>query len=104
MILFPQVYKGLDIITNKVTAEEQAECPHHMISFMDPLVSSYTVVEFRNKAVSLISFSAQKLINLIRPRHQVGSCMLMKLSLSFPDKIQTLKVVKETTGNNLAQI
>ncbi|XP_053349205.1 tRNA dimethylallyltransferase [Clarias gariepinus] len=49
-----QVYKGLDIITNKVTAEEQAECPHHMISFMDPLVSSYTVVEFRNKAVSLI--------------------------------------------------
>ncbi|KAF5908580.1 tRNA dimethylallyltransferase, mitochondrial-like isoform X1 [Clarias magur] len=32
-----QVYKGLDIITNKVTAEEQAECPHHMISFVDPL-------------------------------------------------------------------
>ncbi|XP_060798816.1 tRNA dimethylallyltransferase isoform X1 [Neoarius graeffei] len=32
-----QVYKGLDIITNKVTAEEQAQCPHHMISFVDPL-------------------------------------------------------------------
>ncbi|XP_027031818.1 tRNA dimethylallyltransferase isoform X1 [Tachysurus fulvidraco] len=49
-----QVYEGLDIITNKVTAEEQAECPHHMISFVDPLVSSYTVVDFRNKALSLI--------------------------------------------------
>lgn len=51
-----QVYQGLDIITNKVTAEECAQCRHHMISFVDPLVSSYTVVDFRNKALALISF------------------------------------------------
>uniref|UniRef100_A0A671UIT7 tRNA dimethylallyltransferase n=1 Tax=Sparus aurata TaxID=8175 RepID=A0A671UIT7_SPAAU len=51
-----QVYQGLDIITNKVTAEERAQCKHHMISFVDPLVSSYTVVDFRNKALALISF------------------------------------------------
>uniref|UniRef100_A0A8C1SCM3 tRNA isopentenyltransferase 1 n=1 Tax=Cyprinus carpio TaxID=7962 RepID=A0A8C1SCM3_CYPCA len=53
-----QVYKGLDIITNKVTEEEQAQCRHHMISFVDPLVSGYTVVDFRNKALltSLISY------------------------------------------------
>ncbi|XP_076864797.1 tRNA dimethylallyltransferase [Brachyhypopomus gauderio] len=49
-----QVYKGLDIVTNKVSAEEQAQCPHHMMSFVDPLVSSYTVVDFRNQALSLI--------------------------------------------------
>ncbi|XP_024119515.1 tRNA dimethylallyltransferase [Oryzias melastigma] len=49
-----QVYKGLDIITNKVSTEERAQCRHHMISFVDPLVSTYTVVEFRNKALSLI--------------------------------------------------
>ncbi|XP_034561220.1 tRNA dimethylallyltransferase [Notolabrus celidotus] len=49
-----QVYHGLDIITNKVTAEEGAQCRHHMISFVDPLVSSYTVVDFRNKALALI--------------------------------------------------
>ncbi|CAF99470.1 unnamed protein product, partial [Tetraodon nigroviridis] len=49
-----QVYRGLDIITNKVTAAERAQCPHHMMSFVDPLVSSYTVVNFRNKALSLI--------------------------------------------------
>ncbi|KAK3511908.1 hypothetical protein QTP70_027669, partial [Hemibagrus guttatus] len=64
-----QVYEGLDIITNKVTAEEQEQCPHHMISFVDPLVSSYTVVDFRNKALSLISFLALKLITFIRMRH-----------------------------------
>ncbi|XP_051245423.1 tRNA dimethylallyltransferase isoform X2 [Dicentrarchus labrax] len=49
-----QVYHGLDIITNKVTAEECAQCRHHMISCVDPLVSSYTVVDFRNKALALI--------------------------------------------------
>ncbi|XP_031710173.1 tRNA dimethylallyltransferase isoform X2 [Anarrhichthys ocellatus] len=49
-----QVYQGLDIITNKVTAEERTQCRHHMISFVDPLVSSYTVVDFRNKALALI--------------------------------------------------
>ncbi|XP_035537865.1 tRNA dimethylallyltransferase-like [Morone saxatilis] len=51
-----QVYHGLDIITNKVTAEECAQCRHHMISCVDPLVISYTVVDFRNKALALISF------------------------------------------------
>ncbi|XP_030596940.1 tRNA dimethylallyltransferase isoform X1 [Archocentrus centrarchus] len=49
-----QVYQGLDIITNKVTTEEQIQCRHHMIGFVDPLVSTYTVVDFRNKAVALI--------------------------------------------------
>nr|XP_057902540.1 tRNA dimethylallyltransferase isoform X2 [Doryrhamphus excisus] len=49
-----QVYQGLDIITNKVTVEEHSQCRHHMISFVDPLVSNYTVVDFRNKAVTLI--------------------------------------------------
>ncbi|XP_073678197.1 tRNA dimethylallyltransferase isoform X1 [Garra rufa] len=40
-----QVYKGLDIITNKVTEEEQAQCRHHMISFVDPLQGSDTEPE-----------------------------------------------------------
>nr|XP_009940316.1 PREDICTED: tRNA dimethylallyltransferase, mitochondrial [Opisthocomus hoazin] len=50
----PQVYKGLDIITNKVSPQEQRLCRHHMISFVDPLVSDYTVVDFRDRAVALI--------------------------------------------------
>ncbi|NWH56621.1 MOD5 dimethylallyltransferase, partial [Geococcyx californianus] len=53
-----QVYKGLDIITNKVSPQEQRLCKHHMIGFVDPLVSNYTVVDFRNKAMALISFQA----------------------------------------------
>ncbi|XP_062996067.1 tRNA dimethylallyltransferase isoform X2 [Elgaria multicarinata webbii] len=49
-----QVYKGLDIITNKASPQEQGLCKHHMISFVDPLVTNYTVVDFRNKATALI--------------------------------------------------
>ncbi|KAM3934172.1 tRNA dimethylallyltransferase isoform 2-T2 [Leptodactylus fuscus] len=58
-----QVYQGLDIITNKVTAEEQQLCKHHMISCVDPLVTDFTVVDFRNKAVALIEdiFSRDKI-------------------------------------------
>ncbi|XP_066125636.1 tRNA dimethylallyltransferase isoform X1 [Saccopteryx bilineata] len=58
-----QVYEGLDIITNKVSTEEQRMCQHHMISFVDPLVTNYTVVEFRNKATALIEdiFSRDKI-------------------------------------------
>ncbi|XP_071807721.1 tRNA dimethylallyltransferase-like [Asterias amurensis] len=48
-----QVYKGLDIITNKVTKDEQEACPHHLMDFLNPL-SRYTVVDFRNKALPII--------------------------------------------------
>lgn len=43
-----QMYKGLDIVTNKVTAEERSLVNHHMIDFQDPLLRS-TVVDFRNQ-------------------------------------------------------
>ncbi|EDO39856.1 predicted protein [Nematostella vectensis] len=48
-----QVYKGLDIITNKVTTEEMRECKHHMIDFVSPL-NEFSVVDFRNMALPLI--------------------------------------------------
>ncbi|XP_076045086.1 uncharacterized protein LOC143027609 [Oratosquilla oratoria] len=48
-----QVYKGLDIVTNKVTEEEQSLVKHHLLDFVDPL-SRYTVVDFRDKALPII--------------------------------------------------
>lgn len=44
-----QMYKGLDIVTNKVSHEERAQVKHHLIDFLDPLAKC-TVVDFRNKA------------------------------------------------------
>ncbi|XP_071837581.1 tRNA dimethylallyltransferase-like isoform X2 [Apostichopus japonicus] len=48
-----QVYKGLDIITNKVTEEEQDGVPHHLLGVVSPL-SRFTIVDFRDRAVSMI--------------------------------------------------
>uniref|UniRef100_A0A646QFQ0 tRNA dimethylallyltransferase n=1 Tax=Hemiscolopendra marginata TaxID=943146 RepID=A0A646QFQ0_9MYRI len=48
-----QVYKSLDIITNKVTAEEQQIAPHHMLDFLSP-TQRFTVVDFQNKVLPLI--------------------------------------------------
>ena len=48
-----QMYKGLDIVTNKVTDEEQQLVKHHMINILDPLCHN-NVVDFRNKSLPVI--------------------------------------------------
>ena len=48
-----QMYRGLDIVTNKVTLEEQKLVKHHMINILDPL-SINNVVDFRNKALPIV--------------------------------------------------
>ena len=50
-----QMYKGLDIVTNKVTPEERNLVKHHLLDFVDPL-SKLNVVDFRN-LVSCHNFS-----------------------------------------------
>uniref|UniRef100_A0A3Q4I8R9 tRNA isopentenyltransferase 1 n=1 Tax=Neolamprologus brichardi TaxID=32507 RepID=A0A3Q4I8R9_NEOBR len=76
-----QVYQGLDIVTNKVTAEERNQCTHHMIGFVDPLVSTYTVVDFRNKAVALISFLENKLPIIVGGTNYYIESLLWKVLL-----------------------
>lgn len=48
-----QVYEGLDILTNKATAEEMEGIPHHMISVVDRR-EKFDVVKFRNMALPLV--------------------------------------------------
>lgn len=82
-----QVYHGLDIITNKVTAGERAQCRHHMISFVDPLVSTYTVVDFRNKALALIAdmHSRNKLPIVVGGTNYYIESLLWKVLLDTGD-------------------
>ncbi|CAG2169710.1 unnamed protein product [Oppiella nova] len=49
-----QVYRGLDVITNKATADDRQRIPHHLIDFLDPL-SRFSVVDFRNRALKVIN-------------------------------------------------
>ena len=43
-----QMYRGLDIVTNKVTQAERNLVKHHMIDFLETLLES-TVVDFRHQ-------------------------------------------------------
>ncbi|RWS30341.1 tRNA dimethylallyltransferase-like protein [Leptotrombidium deliense] len=54
-----QIYKGLDIVTNKVTPEERSLVPHHLIDYIDPLIS-YTVVDYRNKSLPILNSLLEK--------------------------------------------
>ncbi|GLT91820.1 hypothetical protein SLE2022_096910 [Rubroshorea leprosula] len=42
-----QVFKGLDIVTNKVTEEECRGVPHHLLGFVDP-DAIFTSADFRH--------------------------------------------------------
>lgn len=48
-----QVYRGLDIGAAKVTAEERALVPHHLLDVADP-GETYTVARFQHEAVQAI--------------------------------------------------
>lgn len=49
-----QVYRGLDIGTAKVTPEERAIVPHHLLDVADPR-ETYTVARFQQEAVQVIN-------------------------------------------------
>jgi tRNA dimethylallyltransferase len=49
-----QVYRGLDIGTAKVTPEEQALVPHHVLDVADPR-EIYTVAQFQRDAIAAIN-------------------------------------------------
>nr|XP_054924688.1 tRNA dimethylallyltransferase-like isoform X1 [Dermacentor andersoni] len=49
-----QIYKSLDIITNKVTQAEREAAPHHLLDFLDPLLN-FTVADFQSKALGVIN-------------------------------------------------
>jgi len=48
-----QVYRGLNLLSGKVTAEEACGIPHHMIDIADPK-KSYSVSDYKKQAESVI--------------------------------------------------
>jgi tRNA dimethylallyltransferase len=49
-----QVYRGLDIITNKATIDERSEVPHHLMDILEP-GEEYRVDHFRRDAMRAVS-------------------------------------------------
>ncbi|XP_077218520.1 adenylate isopentenyltransferase 3, chloroplastic-like [Tasmannia lanceolata] len=44
-----QVYKGLDVVTNKVTEDEQRSVPHHLLGVIEPN-AEFSALDFRQVA------------------------------------------------------
>ncbi|KAK4358614.1 hypothetical protein RND71_020843 [Anisodus tanguticus] len=49
-----QVYQGLDVLTNKVTPQEQKGVPHHLLGTISPNVE-FNAKDFRDSAISIIN-------------------------------------------------
>ena len=49
-----QIYKGLDIATNKLNSDEMAGIPHHLIGSIEPTYSGYGIHKFRKDALEAI--------------------------------------------------
>lgn len=48
-----QVYKGLDLVTNKPDLEERNAVPHYLYDFVDP-AQEYSVAEFSQDAIKVV--------------------------------------------------
>ncbi|XP_043720957.1 adenylate isopentenyltransferase 5, chloroplastic-like [Telopea speciosissima] len=60
-----QVYKGLDIVTNKVTKEEQQGIPHHLLGVVNP-DTEFSAQDFRHHAsVAVESIVDRNLLPII---------------------------------------
>lgn len=50
-----QVYRGLDITTNKIPIDKRNGVPHHLLGEVDPEIGEFTPLDFRFYAGSVIS-------------------------------------------------
>ncbi|PVF94839.1 tRNA isopentenyltransferase [Serendipita vermifera] len=79
-----QVYRGLDIITNKVTKEEMKGVPHHLMGYLDPSRETF-VAEW----VNLASITIDEIHNRQRVPVIVGGTSYWLQNLLFPNRIIT---------------
>ncbi|MCH7598015.1 tRNA (adenosine(37)-N6)-dimethylallyltransferase MiaA [Patescibacteria group bacterium] len=54
-----QIYRGLDIGTEKITEKEMGGIPHHLLSIADPK-HRYTVTDFKHDATEAVRYIVQK--------------------------------------------
>ena len=49
-----KVYRGMDLGTGKVTPDEMAGAPHHLLNIADPVTDTYTGTDFvRDASVAI---------------------------------------------------
>jgi hypothetical protein len=81
------VYKGLDIVTNKVSSGEMAEVPHHLIDILSPL-DQFNIVDYRNLALAKVSHSVSARTKRRRARFFHTVCHCRSISLYLESRLQ----------------
>ncbi|XP_068661070.1 adenylate isopentenyltransferase 5, chloroplastic-like [Aristolochia californica] len=103
-----QVYQGLDVVTNKVTAEEQSLVQHHLLGVVDDPDKDFTAEDFRREVrrsiesiagrgkVPIIAGGSNSYIEALVDeefRSNYDSCFLwMDVTLSILHKIVSQRV------------
>lgn len=77
--IFFQIYKGLDIVSAKAAPQERALVPHHCIDYVQPY-QTYTALDFRNKAVAIVSFKIK--VHHINKSASATDCCKASIKLS----------------------
>lgn len=54
-----QIYRGMDVITNKATTSEMRDVPHHLMGFLAP-GEEYRVGQFQKDALSRVRLHARR--------------------------------------------
>ncbi|KAL3119620.1 hypothetical protein niasHT_006706 [Heterodera trifolii] len=95
-----QIYKGLDIATNKVTTEEMQGVTHHLMSFCDPCESNYNVHHYRNAVLPLIErlWANGKLPIIVG-----GTGYYMEAAIYYDNLVQTNAQKSDALRNELLQ-
>ncbi|CAI0553114.1 unnamed protein product [Linum tenue] len=95
-----QVYKGLDIATNKITIPERKGVRHHLLGDLDPADGELTAAEFRDAAGAAVSDIASRgklpvvvggsnsfiyslLVDRVSPQLRYDCCFLW-IDVAFP--------------------
>src|SRR5271168_1169210 len=95
-----QMYDGLPIITNKITAEEQKGIPHHLLGSIAPDEEPWRVGMFKKKADQIIQEirSRGRLPILVGGTHYYTQSLLFKDSL-IDDKFYGEEHVRTELSN-----
>ncbi|KAI1487585.1 IPP transferase-domain-containing protein [Biscogniauxia mediterranea] len=100
-----QMYKGLPVITNQISPEEQRGIPHHLLASIDPREPTWTVGLFAREARKLIKEirSRGKLPIVVGGTHYYIHSLLFEGSLVRGSGIETDDMNYRPEGENNSQ-
>ncbi|CAG8756040.1 3206_t:CDS:2, partial [Acaulospora colombiana] len=103
-----QVYRGLDVITNKVTEEEMKGVPHHLMGYLDPSQETFVAEWINLASTTVFGGTSYWLQNLLFPNRIISdntssSSMLVRSepTLALQRDIDALGVEQKGLFNNL---